>query len=41
MIGKETATWTLSADRKTLTVAAKGTDATGVAYTSTQVYEKQ
>jgi cyclase len=40
-IGKETSTWTLSADRKTLTVTAKGTDATGVAYTSTQVYEKQ
>ena len=31
-IGKETSTWTLSADRKTLTVTAKGTDATGVAY---------
>lgn len=40
-VGKETATWTLSADRKTLTVVAKGSDATGVAYTSTQVYEKQ
>ena len=40
-VGKETSTWTLSADRKTLTVVAKGTDATGVAYTSTQVYEKQ
>jgi hypothetical protein len=40
-VGKETATWTLSADRKTLTVVAKGTDATGVAYTSTQVYEKR
>ena len=40
-IGKETSTWTLSADRKALTVTAKGTDATGVAYTSTQVYEKQ
>jgi len=40
-IGKETATWTLSADRKTLTVLAKGTDATGVGYTSTQVYEKR
>ena len=39
-IGKETSTWTLSADKKTLTVTAKGTDATGVAYTSTQVYEK-
>jgi len=40
-VGKETATWTLSADRKTLTVVAKGSDATGVAYTTTQVYEKQ
>jgi len=40
-VGKETATWTLSADRKTLTVVAKGTDATGIAYTTTQVYEKQ
>ncbi len=40
-IGKETSTWTLSADKKTLTVTAKGTDATGVTYTSTQVYEKQ
>jgi glyoxylase-like metal-dependent hydrolase (beta-lactamase superfamily II) len=40
-IGKETATWRLSADRKRLTVAANGTDATGVAYTSTQVYERR
>jgi glyoxylase-like metal-dependent hydrolase (beta-lactamase superfamily II) len=40
-VGHETATWTLSADRKTLTVVAKGTDSTGVAYTSTQVYEKR
>jgi hypothetical protein len=40
-VGKETSTWTLSADKKTLTVVAKGTDATGVAYTTTQVYEKQ
>jgi cyclase len=39
-IGKETATWTLSSDRKTLTVVAKGTDATGIAYTSRQIYEK-
>jgi len=39
-VGKESATWTLSADRRTLTVIAKGTDATGVAYTTTQVYEK-
>ena len=27
--GKETSTWTLSADRKTLTVVAVGTDPTG------------
>jgi glyoxylase-like metal-dependent hydrolase (beta-lactamase superfamily II) len=40
-VGKETSTWTLSPDRKKLTVVAKGTDATGVAYTSTQIYEKQ
>jgi hypothetical protein len=40
-VGKETSTWTLSADRHTLTVVAKGTDATGVAYTSTQVYDKK
>jgi glyoxylase-like metal-dependent hydrolase (beta-lactamase superfamily II) len=39
-VGKETSTWTLAPDKKTLTVVAKGTDATGVAYTSTQVYEK-
>jgi len=39
--GKETATWTLSADGKMLTVVATGTDPTGVAYSSTQVYEKQ
>ena len=35
-VGSETATWTLSADRKTLTVVAKGTDASGVAYVSTR-----
>jgi len=40
-VGKETATWTLSADKKKLTVVAKGTDAAGIAYTSTQIYEKQ
>jgi hypothetical protein len=39
-VGKETSTWTLSADRKKLTIVAKGTDATGVAYTSTQVYDR-
>ena len=37
-VGKETATWTLLRIGKTLTVVAKGTDATGVTYTSTQVY---
>jgi hypothetical protein len=40
-VGKETATWTLSADKKTLTVVAKGNDAAGVAYTTTQVYERK
>jgi len=40
-VGKETATWTLSADRKTLTVIAKGTDATGIAYSTTQLYDKR
>ena len=40
-VGNETATWTLSADRKTLTVVAKGTDSAGVPYVSTQVYERQ
>ena len=41
VVGKETATFTLSADRKTLVVTAKGTDPTGVAFTSTQIYEKR
>ena len=40
-VGKEASTWTLSADRKTLTVVAKGTDPTGIVYTSTQNYTKQ
>jgi hypothetical protein len=40
-VGNETATWTLSADRKKLTVVAKGTDPTGIAYTTTQVYARQ
>ena len=35
------ATWTLSADRKTLTVVAKGVDPQKVAYTSTQIFQKQ
>lgn len=38
---KETATWTLSADRKKLTIVAKGTDPTGVNYSSTQIFDKQ
>ncbi|MEQ1758200.1 MAG: MBL fold metallo-hydrolase [Vicinamibacterales bacterium] len=38
---KETGTWTLSADRRTLTVVTSGVDPTGVTYTSTQVFEKQ
>ncbi len=38
---KETSTWTLAADRKTLTVVTSGVDPTGVMYTSTQVFEKQ
>jgi cyclase len=41
VVGKETATFTLSADRKTLTVTAKGIDPTGVPFTSTQIYEKR
>jgi len=39
--GTETATWTLSADRRTLTVEAKGVDPQKVAYTSTQIFRKQ
>jgi cyclase len=38
---KETATWTLSADRQELTVATSGTDVTGAAYSSTQVYARR
>jgi len=37
----ETSTWTLSADGRTLTGVASGKDPTGVAYSSTQVFEKQ
>jgi hypothetical protein len=33
--------WPLSADGKTLTIVAKGADPTGVAYTSTQVFDKK
>lgn len=39
--GTETAVWTLSADRRTLTVVAKGTDPQKVSYTSTQIFQKQ
>jgi len=38
---KETATWTLSADRQELTMVTSGVDATGAAYTSTQVYTRR
>jgi hypothetical protein len=38
---KETATWTLSADRQELTMVTSGIDATGAPYTSTQVYSRR
>jgi hypothetical protein len=38
---KETATWTLSADRQELTMVTSGVDGTGAAYSSTQVYTKR
>jgi len=37
----ETGTWTLSADGRTLTVTTKGVDATGMPYSSVQVFDKQ
>jgi cyclase len=37
--GNETATWTLSPDRKTLTVVVKGIDAQNAAYSSTQIFQ--
>jgi hypothetical protein len=37
----ETATWTLSPDGRTLTVTAKGVDAEGMPFSSTQVYDRQ
>jgi cyclase len=37
----ETATWTLSSDRNTLTVVTKGKDAAGSEYSSTQVYDRR
>jgi glyoxylase-like metal-dependent hydrolase (beta-lactamase superfamily II) len=38
---KESATWTLSPDRQALTMVTTGVDATGAAYSSTQVYSKK
>ena len=38
---KETSTWTLSADRQELTMVTSGVDATGAAYSSTQVYSRR
>jgi len=38
---KETATWTLSADRQELTMVTSGIDGTGAAYASTQVYSRR
>lgn len=37
---KETSTWTISADRKVLTMVTAGVDATGTKYSSTQVYDR-
>jgi glyoxylase-like metal-dependent hydrolase (beta-lactamase superfamily II) len=37
----ETSTWTLSADRKVLTMVTAGMDALGNQYSSTQVYDRQ
>ena len=37
----ETATWTLSSDRKVLTIVTKGKDAAGTDYSSTQVYDRR
>jgi hypothetical protein len=37
----EVATWTLSPDRKVLTIVTKGKDSTGADYSSTQVYERR
>jgi cyclase len=38
---KETATWTLAADRQELTMHTSGVDAGGAAYSSTQVYTRK
>ena len=37
---RETATWTLSADRKMLTITTKGTDTNDNPYSSTQMYAR-
>jgi len=37
----ESATWTLSSDRNTLTIVTKGKDAAGSEYSSTQVYDRR
>jgi hypothetical protein len=37
----ESATWTLSPDRNTLTIVTKGKDASGAEYSSTQVYDRR
>ena len=37
---KETSTWTLSADRKVLTMVTDGVDTVGTKYSSTQVYDR-
>ena len=37
---RETATWTVSADRKVLTIVTAGVDAAGTKYSSTQVYDR-
>jgi glyoxylase-like metal-dependent hydrolase (beta-lactamase superfamily II) len=37
----ESATWTLSPDRNTLTIVTKGRDAGGADYSSTQVYDRR
>jgi cyclase len=38
---RETATWTLSADRQELTVVTSGVDVAGTSYSSTQVYSRR
>jgi hypothetical protein len=37
----ESATWTVSPDRRTLTIVTKGKDAGGAEYSSTQVYDRR